>query len=88
MSLPIEHVMEQLNQAYVSAVVASAGATYDAPKQDYGIDGRVSEVRRFPNGKYIATNLSFNCQLKATTDFSIRDTNLAYEIEVNALSDP
>lgn len=84
MSLPREHIMEQLHNAYVSAVVAEAGATYEQSRQDYGIDGCVSEVRKFPNGKYIATGLDFKCQLKATTNFVCRDDFVVYEMDVEA----
>lgn len=84
MAIPREHRMEQLHNAYVTAVSAIGGATFDPPKQDYGIDGRISEVRRFPDGTYQATNWLFNCQLKATTDFRIRDDIITYEMEVDA----
>jgi len=84
MDLPSEHLKEQLNIAYVTAVVAKAGATFDSPKQDYGIDGRIAEVRRFQDGKYHATNWILNCQLKATTNYNLKDDSVAYEMEVEA----
>jgi hypothetical protein len=84
MAIPKEHQMEQLHTAYITAVSALGGATYDPPRQDYGIDGRISEVRRFPNGKYRATNWLFNCQLKATTRFKVRDNLIVYEMDSEA----
>jgi len=84
MLLPDEHRMAQLNEAYVMAVSAVSGATYDPPKQDYGIDGRISEVRRFPTGEYRSTNWQFNCQLKATTNFVLEENYIVYKMKVEA----
>lgn len=84
MAIPQEHQMEQLHLAYVIAVAALSGTTFDPPRQDYGIDGKISEVQRFPNGKYRATNWHFACQLKATTNFKLRNDIVAYEMEAEA----
>lgn len=84
MAIPKEHQMEQLHTAYITAVSALGGATYDPPRQDYGIDGRIAEVRRFPNGNYRATNWLFNCQLKATTRFVVRGDVIVYEMDSEA----
>ena len=67
MPRPKRHIMQDLQFAYVDAVVAQAGATctYNT-KNDYGIDAKISEIVRYPNGKYRASGYAFECQLKAT----------------------
>ena len=84
MALPKEHLMGQLHIAYVTAVTARAGATYNSIKQDYGVDGRISEIVRLPNGKFTESNWLFNCQLKATTRFGIKNEQVSYEMDVDA----
>lgn len=85
MPIPPEHIKERLNVAYVTAVVAKAGAACsftDAP--EYGNDGHISKVVQLPNGKFRETGHIIHCQLKATCTSEIRGDNIIYDMEVDA----
>lgn len=84
MPLPLNHMKERLHLAYVRAVVARAGATFQPYDEDYGIDARISAVSLTPDGKYIAKGSAFDCQLKATTDWEIKDEHIVYDLDVKA----
>lgn len=84
MALPMQHRMEQLHVAYVTAVAALGGATYDLPGRDYGIDGIISEIRRLPDGSFRPSGWHVDCQLKATTKFKVQPESIVYQMDVEA----
>ncbi len=84
MTIPLEHMKEELQYAYTSAVVAKAGATFDPPKRDYGTDGIIHEIQTLPNGKCIPTGRFIACQLKATTTSSLETDCVVYDMDVEA----
>ena len=84
MPIPLNHMKERLHFAYVRAVVARAGATLQPYDDDYGIDARISAISLTQEGKYIAKGGAFDCQLKATTDWEIRDEHIVYDLDVRA----
>lgn len=85
MSIPLRHMMEYLQIAYVRAVVARAEATYQTYEQDYGIDGRISAIRGLtPEGKPIPDICAFDCQLKATRNWKIENDHVKFDLDVRA----
>lgn len=82
--LPDEHMKEHLHRAYVQAVAAQAGFTCDFPRDDYGIDARISEVRRMPRGKFRAVGTHFNVQMKASHLFTRRADSTGYNLAAEA----
>ena len=85
MAIPLDHMKERLHFAYVRAVVARAGATcrpyYD---DDYGIDARITAIKLRANGKPGPTSVGFECQLKATTTWEIKDDQIVYDLDADA----
>ena len=69
-------IQEQLSLAYVRAVVFNAGFSLSEPVKDhYGIDGTVVD----PNRRGV-DRVDF--QLKSDTDYTLRDTDIAYDLRV------
>ena len=69
------HIQEQLSLAYVKAVVYRAGFNFSKISvDDHKIDGT---IQSYSNG---VNRVDF--QLKATTDFTVRDGSIAYDLEV------
>ena len=75
---------ERLSYAYVHAVVARAGATCQPYQQDYGSDARISAIRARLNGGYAKSANGFECQLKATTAWQIREQTVVYDLDAKA----
>lgn len=85
MPLPISHIKERLSVAYVRTVTAKAGAMFlTSDGTEYGTDAIIQKVKLLPNGKYTASGWSFNCQLKATTDWIENKNEIIYDIEADA----
>jgi hypothetical protein len=84
MSIDPEHIKERLNYSYVTAVAAKAGATVSQQTPDYGIDATIQYVQQLPNGKYQPTGFVLHCQLKATTTSTLDETEVVYDMDVNA----
>lgn len=85
MPIPLEHMMERLHFAYVRAVVARAGATCQPYyTDDYGMDARISAIKLRPNGKPGPTSLGFECQLKATTTWDVKDDKIVYDLNADS----
>lgn len=81
-----QHREEQLSRAYVHAVAAHAGLIWEPSSVDYGVDGTLREVIEF-NGRRMCSGHSLDVQLKATTDWSIRDGSIVYDLEAKAYND-
>ncbi|MAT98350.1 MAG: hypothetical protein CL608_14495 [Anaerolineaceae bacterium] len=89
MSLPDTHKKERLHSAYIRAIIAHAGQNLMvASEGDYGIDGAVKEIVKFPVGeksKYISTGHVFEFQLKATQKCKMNDKGeVIYSLDDNA----
>lgn len=84
MPIPPDHIKERLSNAYVSAVVARAGATFTPKHPEYGTDAYIQSVTQLPSGKYAPTGHLFLCQLKATTTSELEDDYVVYDMEVQA----
>ena len=69
MTVPIQHIQEELNIAYASAVIARAGYTSQVIRQDYGVDLCVRRVQNL-GGRRIDMGGVLDCQLKASTSTS------------------
>jgi hypothetical protein len=84
MTIPLDHMKEELQYAYTSAVVARAGAIFTPPKRDYGTDGIIGEIQTLSDGKYLSTGRYIACQLKATTICSFEVDCVVYDMDVEA----
>jgi hypothetical protein len=82
-SIPVQHKEEFLSLAYVEAIVAHSGNTYNRFEKDYGVDGTIRKITLF-NGKPTDTCPLVDCQLKATVDWQLRDGRIVYEMEAEA----
>lgn len=85
MTLPLEHTKERLSVAYVSAVVARAGAAFTEIKaDDFGVDAHVQRIVELPNGKFHATGWILQCQIKATTTSELENDSVIYDMKADA----
>ncbi|KUO52220.1 MAG: hypothetical protein APF76_04050 [Desulfitibacter sp. BRH_c19] len=82
MTVMIQNIEESLSVSYVSSVVAKSGASFDITSKDYGVDVSVRRVDRF-NGKLMDMGVSFDCQLKATTNWAAEEEAIVYDLEVD-----
>ena len=81
-----QHTMEDLNRAYVLAVAARSGYTVDGllgRTHDYKVDGTFRQVQSIA-GKISETGYSLDFQLKASTNWSLEDSHITYDLEVDA----
>ncbi len=78
MSTPIQTQEELISVAYVSAIIASAGAVPSSTVHDFGVDLEVRRIGNF-DGKRIDLGSPIELQLKATIKWDIKDENLIYD---------
>jgi len=81
--LPRNHRQEALSRAYVRAVAARAGVTCHDTVQDFGVDMLLRDVRESEIG-FSDSGPQLDIQLKSTTRAEVRDTEVAYDLEVRA----
>ena len=81
----IQHIEESLSISYVNAIVANSGQSFDVRNRDYGVDGSVIRIQRIKD-QYIDMGPAFDCQLKATIDWSIdqESESINYDMKVEA----
>ncbi len=65
MTLPREHLLDELATAFVQVVAAVAGATV-AKGRDYGIDGSLRHIAQTPSGSFVEIDAAADFQVKAT----------------------
>lgn len=82
MGIPIQAIEESLSIAYVGAVVARAGATYDLVRSDYGVDVRVARIDSL-GGKRMDMGVAFELQLKASIKWAERDNQIVYDLDAD-----
>ena len=73
--------MQSLHLAYVSAVVADAGHVCQPVSVDLGLDCLVHEWRHSEQRGYYDAGPAFNCQLKASKDCVITETQIKYDLK-------
>ena len=73
--------MQLLHLAYVSAVVADAGHVCQLVSHDLGIDCLVHEWRHSEQRGYYDAGPAFNCQLKASADCAVTDSQIKYDLK-------
>lgn len=83
MSTPLQTIEEMLSFSYVSAVIAQAGATWDSPKRDFGIDVSVRRIEKYDD-MIIDSGVLLDCQLKATIDWSETPDEIIYDLDAKA----
>lgn len=81
-----QHKMEALNRAYVEAIAAKAGVGISSPQPDYGIDLYLHLVIKADH-RFRYTGIPLNCQLKATTNWSIEGDHIVYHLEAKTFND-
>ena len=85
MGIPIQSVEESLSLAYINAIVSRAGATTESVPKDYGVDVSVRRIQKFGT-QLMDMGVAFDCQLKATINWSIKDEHLIYDVEVDTFN--
>ena len=81
-----QHKMEALNRAYVQAVAAKAGVGISSPQPDLAIDLYLHRVIKYGQRiRYIGIPL--NCQLKASTNWEVKGTDIIYDLEAKTYND-
>ena len=81
-----QHTQEQLSRAYVHAVTAKAGHIFEPPQTDYGVDGTLLHVEN-RDGRRDRSGFAIDLQLKATTNWSIQDGYVIYDLEAKNYND-
>lgn len=85
MTRPHSHIMEDLQTAYVSAVIAHAGYRTNTPSgKEYGSDLIVSKVKQMPNGRFTDTGLNINLQLKSCTNAFFEGERVVFDLDSEA----
>jgi len=85
--IPRQHKQEQLSKAYINAVVAHAGHTFSEPQDDYGVDGSMHKIASSANGRRYDSGIVIDVQLKATTDWTLQDDFVVYDVEAKTFND-
>jgi hypothetical protein len=78
-----QHIEESLSLSYVNAVVSKTGQVFNVINRDYGVDGSVRRIDSI-NGKLIDMGAVFDCQLKASKNWSENETEIIYDIKADA----
>lgn len=81
-----EHIQEHLSRVYVHAVTAKAGHIFELPHTDYGVDGTLFQVEN-RDGRLDRSGFSLDLQLKATMNWSIRGSDVIYDVESKTYND-
>jgi len=82
-----QHREEQLSRAYIQAVVAHAGHIFiPSSTLDYGVDGTLRYVIG-AKGKRHDSGICIDVQLKSTTNWTIQDEFIVYDVEVKTFND-
>ncbi len=82
MSIPLTHIMEDLQFAYVRAVIANAGRTCEKPERDYGVDLRVVDAGDTGKSYSDDDGVAFNCQLKSSTKYRVSNGTVYFPVKV------
>jgi hypothetical protein len=82
MGIPIQSIEESLSVAHVGAIVSKAGASFNIVQQDYGVDVEVRKVQSF-GGKLMDLGTIFDCQLKSTTNWEVKEGSIVYDVEID-----
>jgi Domain of unknown function (DUF4365) len=78
-----QQMQEDLSLAYLRAVVARVGMTYDLPTRDFGIDGTISRIAR-KHGRLVPSGVRLDVQLKSSINASVENDHVTYELEIRA----
>lgn len=81
--IPFQHTEEILSISYVTSVVSHFGHTYSKIENDYGTDGCVRKIKRNGNS-YIDLGTKFDCQLKASINWEIKQNSVIYDMKADA----
>lgn len=85
--LTIPHCKESLSRAYVTAVVGRALHKLNWNSEfDYGVDGYVRIIEK-RGSRHYETGLGFDFQSKTTTDWTLQNGEIVYDLEVDAYND-
>jgi hypothetical protein len=76
------HRQEALSRAYVQAVAAHCGLSYQTRGTDSGLDLSLYEVA-LQEGHYAETGYQLDVQLRSTTAASIDKEHVRYDLDVN-----
>ena len=81
MIVPIQTIEESLSIAYAHAIISKTGiALPEIPDKDFGVDIRVKKLERY-KGKVVDMGVIFDCQLKATINWSDDGTVISYDLD-------
>ena len=86
MPYPVNNIMQEMQYAYLYAVVSRAGAKVKRSdgNVDFGSDGDITYVKNLPGGKFGDTSITFNFQMKATRRWKREDDHIVYDIDVES----
>jgi hypothetical protein len=74
---------EDLSLAYLLAVVAKSGLTFDPPKRDFGIDGTISRITK-KDRRLVPSGVRLDVQLKSSINATVENDSVAHKLEVRA----
>ena len=78
-----QQIQEDLSWAYLQAVVARLGLTYDRPMRDFGIDLAITRITK-QNGRLVPSGVNLDVQLKSSVNATVENDHVSYELEVRA----
>lgn len=82
MSLPREHLLDELATAYVQALAAAAGATIAVNRRDYGVDGTLKHIVTTTGDRFAESGFPVDFQLKGTTTAISEGSEITYDLKV------
>ncbi len=80
--IPRQQRQEDLSLAYLLAVVARLGMTFNPEKRDFGIDGTISRVVMKNRKLLPSPGLPLRVQLKSSIEASFDDNHVKYALNV------
>ena len=80
------HRQEALCRAYVQAIAAQAGVLWSKTEPDYGIDLSLRLIEVQENRRRDA-GVQIDLQMKSTTRAAVTDTEVRYDLDVQAYND-
>ncbi len=81
-----QHIAESLSRAYVRAIAGRAGLNLATREYDYGVDGSFDEVV-VRQSRRVESGFSLSFQLKASTQWQLKDRQVVYDLEVKTYND-
>lgn len=87
LSITVQHTQETLCFAHIYALAGVAGVNCNRNTQDYGVDGRFTEVKIRKDNRRIDSGWPLDFQAKASINWELKGNNIVYDLEAKTYDD-